>query len=271
MADQGFVVEREGMRVRGTVEGEGAALLFLHGLTALASVQRGNAPRGYRVAAYDQRGHGAATPVTAPEAFGIGEFVADALAVLDHLGWERPVVCGTSMGAAVALRLALGHPQRVRALALVAPAFGDAPNEAMDIFDAMARGIERYGLEGVIPRSREAQVARGIPVEATRWLDAWTQHQQAPIVAAVRTVSRWAPFPELDALGPQPFPIVIAAWPDDPMHPLALAERIAARTGVPLVRLASMAQAMAHPEAVGAALKPLLDAALAERAGVARE
>ena len=70
-----------------------------------------------RLVAPDARGHGeSVTPKTgyAPEAF-----VADAIAVMDATGLDRPLVVGHSMGGAHAMVLAATHPDRVRALALV--------------------------------------------------------------------------------------------------------------------------------------------------------
>ncbi|HEX8300895.1 alpha/beta hydrolase [Sphingomonas sp.] len=47
---------------------------------------------------------------------------ADAIAALiDRLGLERPLLVGHSMGGAVALALALAHPDKLRGLALIAP------------------------------------------------------------------------------------------------------------------------------------------------------
>lgn len=257
-----FDVRRGGMELHGTVDGEGPELLFLHGLNASAAIQRPHAPVGYRVAAYDQRGHGSASPVTEPEAYAIGEFVADALAVLDHLGWARPVVCGSSMGAAVALRLALDHPDRVRALALVSPAFGDSVSTEVERFEVNATVFERAGFPDAIPLVRTGMQSRGLPPEATAWIDAWVAFDARSLAAANRTVGRWAPFPDIDRVAELAIPIVIACWPDDPMHPIALAERIAALADAPVARLASVAEALAHPERVGAAIKPLLDAEL---------
>lgn len=42
-------------------------------------------------------------------------------AVMDHLGLERAVLVGNSAGAAIALRTALAHPERVDGLVLLAP------------------------------------------------------------------------------------------------------------------------------------------------------
>ena len=64
---------------------------------------------------FDNRGTGRSTgePPTSME-----EMAADAIALLDHLGIERTVVFGMSMGGAVAQRIVLDHPERVSALIL---------------------------------------------------------------------------------------------------------------------------------------------------------
>jgi pimeloyl-ACP methyl ester carboxylesterase len=261
--DTEFNVTRGGMTLRGVIGGDGPEMLYLHGLTGSAATQRSNAPPGYRVAAYDQRGHGTSTPVTEASAFAIEEFVADAIAVLDGLGWDRPAICGTSMGAAVALRLALNHPNRVRALALAAPAFGDRKSAAIERFDGMARAIERFGIADAIPLIRQAQIERGIAPDQTRFLDDFTRHQSAPLVAALRTVGHWVPFQDLGAGGSLPMPVIVLCWPGDEMHPEALAERIAQFARAPLVRLTeSVYDVLARPEIVGEALRPLVDDAL---------
>ena len=100
--------------------GGAPATLLLHGIGNYGRVWEfvAEAVAGrLRLVAPDARGHGASV---APEAgYAPEEFVADAIAVLDALGIERPVVAGHSMGGAHAMLLAALHPERVRALALV--------------------------------------------------------------------------------------------------------------------------------------------------------
>ena len=70
-----------------------------------------------RLIAPDARGHGdSAKPETG---YAPGDFAADALAILDALDIERPVVVGHSMGGGHALAFALAHPERVARLVII--------------------------------------------------------------------------------------------------------------------------------------------------------
>ena len=66
--------------------------------------------------AFDNRGIGQS--FYAEPGFTLDDLAADAVAVLDHLGWETAHVMGISMGGAIAQVVALTHPQRVRTLTL---------------------------------------------------------------------------------------------------------------------------------------------------------
>jgi 3-oxoadipate enol-lactonase len=71
----------------------------------------------HRTIAIDFRGHGASGLGHRP--YDVGDLVADVVAVLDHEGVARAVVVGQSLGATVALELALAHPDRVERLVLM--------------------------------------------------------------------------------------------------------------------------------------------------------
>jgi len=102
----------------------------------------------YRVVRFDARGHARSGAPEDPAAYGPDAFVADLGRVLDRAGAERAVVGGLSMGAGVALRFALAHPERVRALVLAAfpPGTGTAGSISA-IALAFADAIERDVLE----------------------------------------------------------------------------------------------------------------------------
>ena len=78
---------------------------------------------GRRIVSFDQRGYGETTYQMEP----FNKF-DDALAVMDAVGLEDPVVVGASMGGKAAIDLALEHPDRVAALVLIGPAISGAPD-----------------------------------------------------------------------------------------------------------------------------------------------
>ena len=79
------------------------------------------APR-FRFVAMDNRDAGESEPET--EYYGLADMAGDAAVLLDGLGIDRAHVLGHSMGAAIALQLALDYPTRVDRLVLVSPAVG---------------------------------------------------------------------------------------------------------------------------------------------------
>ncbi|WP_075791437.1 alpha/beta fold hydrolase [Massilia putida] len=100
------------------------AILLVHGLAAqLEHFTYGVTCRlssRYRIVAVDRPGSGFSTrgPGTAADLNTQARILA---ALIDRLQLERPLVVGHSLGGALALALALDHPHRVGALALIAP------------------------------------------------------------------------------------------------------------------------------------------------------
>lgn len=70
----------------------------------------------FDVVAFDHRGIG--NSFWAEPGFTITDLAADAIGVLDHLGWESAHVMGISMGGVIAQEFVLLHPERVRRLVL---------------------------------------------------------------------------------------------------------------------------------------------------------
>jgi pimeloyl-ACP methyl ester carboxylesterase len=76
---------------------------------------------GYQVLTFDNRG---VAPSSAPPSpYSIGQMVADTIGLLDRLGFDEPVrMAGHSMGGWIAETLAIEHPDRLRAAALMGSA-----------------------------------------------------------------------------------------------------------------------------------------------------
>lgn len=124
MEDEGSRVntfESDGVRIAYIDEGAGDPVLLLHGFASSIRYNwtdpgwvRTLTGAGYRVIAYDARGHGASEKLYAPEDYGAEKMYGDARRLLDHLGIARADVMGYSMGARLTAFLAIRHPDRVR-------------------------------------------------------------------------------------------------------------------------------------------------------------
>lgn len=224
------------MTLRGEVAGEGDPVLLLHGLTAtrryVVHGSRAIERAGRRVVMYDARGHGLSSPADA-SAYDYGELAADAVAVLDHLGIADAALVGQSMGSATAVAVALGHPDRVRALAVITPAHRGAPSPNLDHWDALAAGLESGGPEGFLAALGPMHVGeRWREAVRTVILQRLGRHEHPRAVAdALRGIPRSAAFRGLEALEAITVPTIVVGSRDDvdPDHPLAVAEEYVRR------------------------------------------
>jgi pimeloyl-ACP methyl ester carboxylesterase len=106
------VADVNGTRLYYESHGTGPALLFLHGFTLdhrMWRRQKAALAKAFRVVTYDARGFGrSALPST--DAY---RHCDDAAALCDHLGLERVIAIGHSIGAHQMLEFALCRPDRV--------------------------------------------------------------------------------------------------------------------------------------------------------------
>ena len=121
---QGSFVDVPGARLHVVDRGNGPVILMVHGLGGHArhftyGVEKLLSAQ-FRVLAVDRPGSGHSQRHAGASASMASQ--ADALAaLLDQLGVSQATVVGHSLGGAISLMLAARHPQRVKALALVAP------------------------------------------------------------------------------------------------------------------------------------------------------
>jgi len=114
---QTIYTERLATRVLFSGPDDGIPVLFLHGNLSSATWWEEamvDLPAGYRGIAPDQRGYGDADPAAKVHAVhGMGEFVDDAIALMDHLGHDRFHVVGSSLGGVVVWWLLARHADRL--------------------------------------------------------------------------------------------------------------------------------------------------------------
>lgn len=116
--------ETGGVRLAVHDSGAGLPFIFQHGLCGDAGQTAQVFPTdiGYRRITVECRGHGL-SDAGAFDQFSIAAFANDVLHYMDETGIEMPVIGGISMGAAIALRLAVQHPGRFKGLVLARPAW----------------------------------------------------------------------------------------------------------------------------------------------------
>ena len=169
--------------VRPPLSGEDACpVLLLHGLASNASrfeelAQSTSLAQHHRLIRVDLRGHGRSL---SRRRVGLDVWCDDLVTVLQAEGGQPAVLVGHSLGAQVALQMALRHPRWVRGLVLIDPVFRHALHgrsqriaRAEPLFSAVAAvvrlfnacGLHRGSLPPLDLRAldREARVALATP------------------------------------------------------------------------------------------------------------
>ena len=211
----------------------GTPVIFQHGLCGsedqVAEVMPADHPR--RRLTLECRGHGS-SEAGDPSAFSIASFTDDVLAAAASRGVTSAVVGGISMGAAIALRLAITRPDIVRALVLARPAW---------IMEAAPESLAPNALIGGLLSRHEPVAARALFEQSStcEWLARAAPDNLAslrgffsrePIAVTAELLSRIA----ADGPGLTPgqvsalsVPTLIIGHEQDVIHPLAHARTLA--------------------------------------------
>lgn len=160
--------ERDGIRFAVWESGAGATMMFQHGLCGDAGQPADVFPAdiGWRCVTLECRGHGRseAGPL---EELSIAAFTDDLVSWVESRETGPVVLGGISMGAAIALRLAVLHPDLVRGLVLARPAWIDEtspPN--MEPNAIVGEVLRRYPPAEGKARLEDSPIARKLEAEA---------------------------------------------------------------------------------------------------------
>lgn len=146
---------------------KGSAIVCVHGLTAnhtcWASVADLLSP-AHRLIAYDLRGRGESDKPD--KGYSLALHNEDLLGLLDHFGLKKAVLVGHSLGAHIALRFAVMHPERVSKLVLV----DGGIDVRAEVLDSLRPAINRLGVE--FPSlDMFMGFVRALPMFEGRWND----------------------------------------------------------------------------------------------------
>jgi pimeloyl-ACP methyl ester carboxylesterase len=155
-----------GIEIDYDVSGSGPTLLLSHGYGSTRHMwddqHRALADR-WRVVSWDMRGHGESESPADPKQYSAALTVADMRALLQHVGAERAIIAGLSLGGYVSLAFALAHPEMTQALVICdsGPGYRNAEARAQWNQRAQERAanLEAKGLEALTRRSKETQQA----------------------------------------------------------------------------------------------------------------
>jgi len=225
-----------GIEINYERSGSGKRLLYLNGSGAtLATSELVIAPfvERFDVVAHDQRGLGLTSIPPGP--YSMADYAADALALLDHVGWDSCRVAGISFGGMVALELAATAPERVERLALLCTSAGGEGGSSYPLHELAAMKPDERARLG--PRILDTRFTpeflathdsdRGLAElmegrQRTEGSDE-VQRGEAEQLAARKDHDVWARIPRIAC------PTLVAAGRYDGMAPLPNSEAIASR------------------------------------------
>jgi 3-oxoadipate enol-lactonase len=140
------------MKWREAGSSTGEPVILLHGFpfdSSMWDLQLAEVPEGWRYIAPDLRGFGR-SPLIGEGPLTMSQHAADVVALMDELNIDQAVICGLSMGGYVALSLVMNHPDRVRALVLVASrANADGPEAKKGRLQQAAK-VRQAGVNPVV-------------------------------------------------------------------------------------------------------------------------
>ena len=155
-------LDRDGVKIYYEVHGQGPPLILTHGYSSTSQMWQGQIEalsRHHQLILWDMRGHGQSDYPDDPDAYSEALTVGDIAALLDHVGAERAIVGGLSLGGYMSLAFYRAHPDRVRALLIIDTGPGFKKDEAREAWNRRAHDtaarFDREGLSVLQSSSRE--------------------------------------------------------------------------------------------------------------------
>jgi pimeloyl-ACP methyl ester carboxylesterase len=233
--------------------GDGVPFVFQHGIGGDVRQPAGlfSPPAGIRLLSFDARAHGQTVPLGDPAALTFDTFGDDLVALLDQLAIPRAVVGGISMGAGVALNVAVRYPERVAGLVLSRPAWldGPMPEETVALYAYLARLLRSLdedarddGVNWALGRLEQFDAYRAIaassPDTAQSLRGQILDRRSVDAVARLERLPCDRPIADLRAVAAIGVPVLVLAHHQDPIHRYEFG--VALALAIPRARLAEL-------------------------------
>ena len=219
------------LRVFDTGQGR-LPVVFQHGLGGDVAQVAQNFPDSpsYRRLTVECRAQGASS-AGSRRPFSITMFADDVLAAADAAGLDRFVAGGISMGAAIALRLAARHPDRVLGLVLVRPAWAfDAAPCNMRPYVEVAELIRRLPLaeahDAFASSATSARFRAEAPDNLASLLGFFARENATTFAEVMQEIANDGPGVTQAAAARLAIPSLVIGSGIDLVHPLATAREL---------------------------------------------
>jgi pimeloyl-ACP methyl ester carboxylesterase len=155
-------IDRNGVKIHYEVHGNGPPLILTHGYSSTSQMWQGQIAalsKHHKLILWDMRGHGRSDYPDDAAAYSEALTVGDMAALLDHVGADKAIVGGLSLGGYMSLAFYRAHPERVAALLIIDTGPGFKKDEAREAWNKRAldtaERFEREGLDVLKSSSRE--------------------------------------------------------------------------------------------------------------------
>jgi len=212
--------------------GAGRNFLFLHGLCGDAGQPLELFPQdsGWHCHALECRGHGD-SDIGAVSELSISRFTDDAALFLRTLDGPPPVIGGISMGAAIALRLAVMHPDIASGLVLARPAWVAQQSPAtLAPHREVAALMAAYDPDKAKRLFKATDIARLVAAESpdnlTSLLGFFDRHPVGQTQALLAAIAKDGPGVDRSQIAEINLPTLVIGTNRDFVHPLSMAEEL---------------------------------------------
>ncbi|MFT6581548.1 MAG: pimeloyl-ACP methyl ester carboxylesterase [Alphaproteobacteria bacterium] len=155
-------------------EGIGPPVLLIHGMGLNRYMWRGQVPHltpKFQTIRYDLLGHG--DSVKRPGSYVMPDFVDQAIRLLDDLRLEQCALVGFSLGGMIGRAIAIAHPDRISALAIL-----NSPHDRTD--------AERAALLSRLDQALDGGPLATVDAALKRWFTDDYAHQHPEVLNQVR-------------------------------------------------------------------------------------